>query len=226
MLIPIVFAVCLVFAGALVIWGLSTHRKFTQLENLHREFARKMSLHIAYTHEKDFTIFGRFRDYPVKVTPFDKFTKPACLCFSIPMINPNLKWLKISKNLSGKLDDLTQNDKSIIVNHPLSQDIRIETNDLMFSGLILSENVKISLHDTFKDLTEGLLYIEGETMNFILPRMLAGADHHRKMVGADHDRKMVGADHDRKMVGADHDLPLPAATKIIHLMCDMKDELN
>ncbi|MEZ4774687.1 MAG: hypothetical protein R3D00_15995 [Bacteroidia bacterium] len=196
MLIPIVFVVCIVVVVALVIAGLSLQRKFTQKENLHRELARRLSLHIAYTSEKDFTIFGRFRDYPVKVIPFDKIVKPACLCFSVPMINPNLKWLKISKNLSENLEAITQNDKSIQVNHDLDTDIRIETNDMMFSGLLLSENVKISIHDTFKEVTEAILYIDGENMNFVMPRQIK----------------------------AEQDILL--STKIIHLMCDMKDELN
>lgn len=196
MLVPILFAVFIVAAVVLIATGLNLHRKFSQREALHRELARRMSLHIAFTSEKDFTVFGRFRDYPVKVIPFDKVTKPACLCFSVSMINPNLKWLKISKNLSEKLNAITLNDKSVQVNHDLDKGIRMETNDMMFSGLILSENVKISIHDTFKELTEVLLYIEGENMNFVVPRQ----------------------------IHTEEDILL--ASKIIHLLCDMKDELN
>ncbi|MEZ4826761.1 MAG: hypothetical protein R3C61_10790 [Bacteroidia bacterium] len=196
MLIPLILFVLLLVVAILIVWGLRIYRTYRRIENLHRDLAQRLSLHIAYSTFNDFTIFGRFRGYPVKVIPFTAISAPGFVCFSVSMTNPNLKWLRISKNLSEELRQISFNDKSIVVRHDIGADIVIETNDMLFAGLILSENVKISIHDTFRDLPEGLFYLDGESMNFILTRPLR----------TEEDLKTV--------------------TKIVHLLCDMKDELN
>ena len=67
---------------------------------------------------------------------------------------------------------------------------------MIFSSLILSDNVKISIFEAFKDIPSGLLVIEDKEMYFILPGKI------------------------------DNDVKISQSEKIINLMCDMKDELN
>ena len=180
----------------LIIWNIIHHRRFLKREALHRELASDLTLHIAYTGHREFTIFGKFRDYQVKIIPYDRISGFDMTQYLIPMINPNLKWLKISKNPQQAMPEISSHDKAMVVKHDISKEISIETNDMVFSSLILSDNVKISIHDTFKNLEAGQLFIEGDVMAFVSPYPLRNS------------------------------IDIQDGEKIINLMCDMKDELN
>lgn len=193
---PILLGIAGLVVVGLIIWNIIHHRRFLKREAMYRELASDLTLHIAYTDYRDFTIFGKFRDYQVKIIPYDRLPGYQMIQYLIPMVNPNLKWLKISKNPQQAMPVISHHDKAMQVKHDIGGDISIETNDMIFSSLILSDNVKISIHDTFRDIEAGELFIEGDSMAFITPNPLRSEEDIR------------------------------AGEKIINLMCDMKDELN
>ncbi|MCB0837499.1 MAG: hypothetical protein KDD63_02855, partial [Bacteroidetes bacterium] len=181
-----------------LIYGVRQYRRFRFIENMHRNLAEKTGLHPAYLNERSFNIFGSYRGYPLKITPFMIVKQSLAVRFTIPMINPNLKWFSASKNLEAipGFDQVTFHDKASDISQDIDPQIKIRSNDMIFSSLILSDNVKISIFEAFKDIPSGLLVIEDKEMYFILPGKI------------------------------DNDVKISQSEKIINLMCDMKDELN
>lgn len=197
----IILAVILTL-GSIVI-GVIRNRRFKAAEDLHASLGRRLGLDIAYTSPIDYTLFGSHRGYPVKVQPINLaipgtkqpkwFTK-----VHIPMINPVRKMLRISRRSDqfSELENLVQVARADSVSHDLEPWLDIQTNDLMFSSIVLSENVKISIHQVFRQLTSGLLYIEDDELSLVVPGLL----------GSEKEIEVVYL--------------------AVQTLCDLKDELN
>ena len=87
-------------------------------------------------------------------------------------------------------------DQPSFVRHDLGEWLQITTNDLLFASLILSDDIKISLYDTFNKIDAGLVYIEDEELAFIFPELLTDPEQ------------------------------VASIEKMIQLIVDIKDELN
>lgn len=183
--------------------GVIRNRRFKAIEDLHASLGKKLELDIAYASPKSYTLFGNHRGYVIKVIPLNLalpgtnepkwFTK-----VTIPMVNPVRKMLRISRRSPShsELESLVQVARVDSVSHDLEPWLDIQTNDLMFSSIVLSENVKISLHQIFNQLVSGLLYIEDDELAMVLPGLLR----------TEQEKELA-------YLGA-------------QTLCDMKDELN
>lgn len=183
--------------------GMIRNRRFKALEDLHASLGKRLHLDIAYASPKSYTLFGTHREYPIKIQPINLalpgtnepkwFTKVM-----IPMVNPVRKMLRISRRSPyfSELENLVHVARVDSVSHDLEPWLDIQTNDLMFSSIVLSENVKISIHQVFSQLVSGLLYIEDDELSIILPGP----------IGSEKDMELA-------YLGAE-------------TLCDMKDELN
>ena len=187
----------IVLIGALA-YGVKQYRRFKYIEKVHRDFAEKIGLHPVYVNESNFNIFGSYRTYPLRVIPHMIVKQSPATQIIIPMTNPNLKWMRIGKNLQAVsgFEQVSQHDKASPVTHQIDSSIEIASNDMIFSSLILSDNVKISIFEAFQDFQSAMLAIDGDMMFFITPGRIEKEDY------------------------------IPKLEKAINLMCDIKDELN
>ncbi|GAB4405362.1 MAG: hypothetical protein OHK0039_06280 [Bacteroidia bacterium] len=186
-----------------VMVGVLRNRRFRHRQELHEVFAEAHSMQVAYMNHRQFTFFGSYRGYnlriePVSPQPLDAAGSKDWTYFTIPVVNPNLRWFRILKS-SPELPDMDQwsvNPKATAVQHDLGDWLGIRTNDPMFSHLILSQDVKISIFKAFRRLPAAVLYIEDEELVFVCPLLLT----HEAGPAIFHD--------------------------IVELMADIKDELN
>lgn len=165
-------------AGSITI-GVIRNRRFKAAEDFHAQLAARLSLDTAYASPSSYSIFGTHRDYPTKILPVNLalpgskgpkwFTK-----VTIPVINPIRKMVRISRRSDqfGELENLVQVARIDSVSHDLEPWLDIQTNDLMFSSILLSENVKISIHQIFSQLVSGLLYIEDDELSLLIPGLM------------------------------------------------------
>lgn len=183
--------------------GVIRNRRFKAVEDLHESLGKRLDLDMAYASPKDYTLFGNHRDYSIKIFPINValpgtnepkwFTKVV-----IPMVNPVRKMLRVSRRSSqySELENLVQVARVDSVSHDLAPWLDIQTNDLMFSSIVLSENVKISIHQVFNQLVSGLLYIDDDELAIMIPGLIHSQE----------EPEIV-------YLGA-------------QALCDMKDELN
>ena len=202
----IVFLIILfsLIALGVVLTGVIRNRNFSRKEKLHQQFSQKNDLQLAYIHERQFNMYGNYRGYPVLIESFsvalptNKKNVLSAVRFSIPVTNPMRKCIKAEKgfDLYPHLALLAPLDKGISVKHGMGDDITMATNDMLFSSRVLSEEVRISIYDAFKDQEAGILYLQDENLSFATPRLLVQEDC------------------------------LPSWQKMLDLLCDIKDELN
>ncbi len=183
--------------------GVTRNRRFRDLEHTHQQLAKQLGLEIAFADPKDYAIFGLHRGYSLRVEPvnlaFPGAKVPAWHTkIHIPMVNPLRKMIRISRKdpSHSALEALVQVGRADAVAHDLASWMHIQSNDLLFSGIILSENVKISIHKAFKGIPAGVCYIEDEELAFVFSGFL-------------NDQEQV-----------------KRATYAVELLCDIKDELN
>lgn len=188
--------------GAIAI-GVIRNRRFKRLEQLHTDLASSLGLDTAFSSPSSYSIFGTHREYPVKISPLNLALpgnkEPVWVTkVSIPMVNPVRKMIRVARRSPDhdELESIVQVAKVDSVSHDLEPWLDIQTNDLMFSSIILSENVKISIHQVFRQLTSGVLYIEDDELAIVMPGLI-------------------------KTTEQSHLASLGAST-----LCDIKDELN
>ena len=185
------------------IWvGFSRNRRFRRKENLHRELGRRHGLRLAYQSERDLTLFGTYRGYPLRIEAVPvrlngEVVTTALQC-SLPMVNPTRKALRIAKRSPAlpAWDQVAVIDRPIHFRHDLGDWLEIQTNDFLFASRILSDNVKISLFEAFKPLEGAVLYVEDAALAFLSPQLMTTPEAQAQV------------------------------QKAIDLLADMKDELN
>ena len=145
----------LLIGGAFVI-GMIRNRNFDKKEKLHQKLAQALGLSLSYQNQKDFTIYGYYRSYPLRIEGISinspELKKPfhAVKC-SISMVNPQLKILRIAKSHPEfeLFENLVILDRPVHMPHNLGDWLDISTNDLMFGSILLSDDIKISLFEVF-----------------------------------------------------------------------------
>ena len=183
--------------------GVIRNRRFRLKELLHQKLAKKLGLQVAYLNERDFNLFGTYREYALRIEAFPILLPgekqgPMGVKLSLPMTNPNLKSLRIGKDsdLHPELSQYRLIDRPTAFPHEVAPWLKITTNDLMFASLLLADDVKITLYEVFKPLSGALLYVQDEELAFITPRLLTEPE------------------------------ALQELQSVADLLCDMKDELN
>ena len=114
------------------------------------------------------------------------------------MVNPNRKALRIRRKetLSSGLDQIAIIDRPVQLSNGMGGEMEMLTNDFLFSGLILSDDVKITLYEVFQLAQDGLLYLFDDELAFLSPHLITTQDQ------------------------------IETWQKIADLLCDMKDELQ
>ena len=159
-------------------------------------------MQVAYLNARSFTIFGSYRGYTIhlEATPISSSEgKPTYGVKSfIPMVNPNRKALRIRKKDATPhgLDQIAIIDRPVQLANGMGGEMEMLTNDLLFSGLILSDDVKISLYEVFQLSQDGLLYLYDNELAFLSPNLINTREQ------------------------------IEAWKRIVDLLCDMKDELQ
>ncbi|MEO1806199.1 MAG: hypothetical protein AAFU33_15390 [Bacteroidota bacterium] len=192
-----------ILAIASVTAAIIRNRNFRKKEKLHEGLGETYGLSLAYASERSFTLFGTYQDYSLRIEPVElpnrsRETILEALKISIPMVNPQRKLFRAIKPLEElpHLDIIADLDQPSFVRHDLGEWLQITTNDLLFASLILSDDIKISLYDTFNKIDAGLVYIEDEELAFIFPELLTDPEQ------------------------------IASIEKMIQLIVDIKDELN
>ena len=191
-------------ALAIIVIGIIRNRNFSRKEKLHQEFSKKNGLQLAYIHERQFNMYGNYRGYPVLIESFgyslpeNKKKILPTIKFSIPITNPMRKCFKAEKgiNVYPQLANLAPLDKGINVKHGMGEEISMTTNDMLFSSRILSEEVRISIFEAFKNQEGGVLFLQDENLSFATPLLLIQEN------------------------------TMKSWQKMLDLLCDIKDELN
>lgn len=173
-----ILSILVVGSIPVAVWAVRSYQKRKKAERLHEDFAREHGLKMAYLQPEDVQIYGHYRDYPAKITtetlPHSSTELRTVLKVVLPMINPNRKCLRISVDSLDypEFDRLVVLDRPIKVQHDLGEWLRMESNDLFFSSLILTDDIKISLYEIFKDRPAVLLYIQDDELALISPTLL------------------------------------------------------
>lgn len=177
--------------------GYRRHQRYARWEKLHQRFATRKSLTLNFIHQNDFQFYGSYRDYKVNIKP-EVIDERLFSAFTIEMINPNRKALRISKQHEAfpSLDQKAVIDNPFPIKHDIGKWLVMQTNDLMFSSLVLSDDIQISLHEIFSAYEAALLYIYDEELSLLVPKTL------------------------------DREEDIALYEKALEVLCDIKDELN
>ena len=177
-----IVAASLLAAGSIGV-GVFRNRRFKAKELLHLTLAESLGLELAFASPQQYSIFGHYNSYPVRIEGVN-LARPGSkeaawfTHTSIPMTNPLRKMIRVSKRHSGfeELESLVQVARPDSVSHDLSDELDIQTNDLMFASVILSENVKISLHQLFQQVPAGVLAIEDDSLFMTFPGLMTNEE--------------------------------------------------
>jgi hypothetical protein len=163
-------------------------------------------MQLAYMNEQQAVWYGNYRGYALRIEtvlipvpgPRGRALHRPALRFALPMHNPSLKVLRIARRHpdASWLDAIALPDRLTPFPHGIAPWLDIQSNDMLFSSLILSDDLKISLYDVFSRLEAGLMCICDDEMRFFYPGLLPDSS----------------------------DLSL--MLKIADLLCDAKDQLN
>lgn len=184
--------------------GVYRNRSFKRREKQFAQLARALGLKLAYTQPKQFTFYGDYRNYPVRIEPFtysqqkDKKQKQWGTKITLPMINPNLKILRISKSsaLQPDFNSFIPHSDLQHVQHQIVPWLDIHTNDTLFSHLVLTDDIKMDLVVNLKSIDSGIIYIMGDELGAVLPFIIRESN----------DPPKLG--------------------QILDILCNIKDELN
>lgn len=147
-------------------------------EKLHQALSNHFGLRGNYVNEKNFKLYGKHRNYKLTIeavkVPISS-AKANSIKLSVPMVNPTRKCLRISKHDPSHpdLENIVPLDKLLAVKHDMGDWMQINTNDLVFSSLVLGENARISIYESLKDLKTGaIMYIQDEELACVVPGLL------------------------------------------------------
>ncbi|MCI4670182.1 MAG: hypothetical protein MRZ79_18745 [Bacteroidia bacterium] len=163
----------LLIGGAFVI-GMLRNRKFDQIQKLHKQLSVQLGLSLSYLNHRDFTIFGKYQSYQLRIETVelpssDGSSKLTAVKCSIPMVNPQLKVLRIEKKEESfeYFNHIAAITRPISMPHNIGEWLNITTNDMMFASILLSDDLKISIFENLNPLKNSIVFIEGEELAFI-----------------------------------------------------------
>ncbi|MEM7658014.1 MAG: hypothetical protein AAF399_17950 [Bacteroidota bacterium] len=184
-------------------WLIFWYRRYNIQQGLHAHLATLHGIQLAYVSPRSFQMFGEYRGYPLQMEavglPYlNRKGMRYGFQLMLPMINPNRMALRISKG-EAELPFLTQLapiEKPMALDHGIADWLSIHTNDPMFAGLVLTDDVKITVYEVFRDVPGGVLFMYDEALAMFIPELLNQKSQ------------------------------LKTLGKAVQLLCDMKDELN
>ncbi len=206
LLLPNSFMLIIVISLTLLSIGIGVYRNraFRKKEDQFGKLANSLGLKLAFTQPQQFTFYGDYRNYPVRIEPLAleqadrKKGKLWSTKITLPMINPNLKILRVSKAsaLYSAFNDYMPYRDLQKISHQIAPWIDIHTNDPLFSHIVLSDDIKMDLVVNLKSVDSGIIYIMGDELGAILPFLIR------------------------------EDADSPKVANILDVLCNIKDELN
>jgi hypothetical protein len=170
------WSIVIVLALASIGVGVVRNLRFRREQNLHRKLARRLGLRMAFADTRDFTLFGTYREYPLRIEAVSLSSEKAkshqmALKLSLPMVNPNLKALRIARRSPEYplLDSTATVFKRLEVAHGIADWMEIETNDMLFAHYVLTDDIKMDLVVFMKPLEAVVVYIQDEELACLLP---------------------------------------------------------
>jgi len=171
-------SILLGMALIVVIIGILRNRSFKRKHDLFQKFADSHALGLAFQNPFHFTFFGNNNTLAYRIEPYRGLMGSGGAIkgaiFTLPLINPELKALKISKSHPEYpwIDSILPIDDPIKVGHVLGEGISITANDMVFTSFILTQDIIIDLGVLFNRVDAGVVFIYGDQLGCIIPHML------------------------------------------------------
>ncbi|MEM6631754.1 MAG: hypothetical protein AAF694_18915 [Bacteroidota bacterium] len=155
--------------------GVSRNRSFKKKHDLFQKFAEENSLGLAFHNPFNFRFYGNDPKNTVRIEPYRGLVSGSNsvkgTIFTLSLINPELKTLKIFKLHEEYpwLSNLLPIDNAIQIKNNLGEKVQIQTNDMLFSSFLLSQDIIIDLGVLFNRIDAGVIYIYGDELGCIIP---------------------------------------------------------
>lgn len=167
----------LLITGITIFIGVYRNRRFVRWQKKHEAFANKLGLKIAYSNPKAYKIFGKRGPYELFIEPIqlsDKEESDWATRITFPMQNPNLKALRIIKynGQFPEFDNFGRIDRPTDIPYKIGEGIKIETNDPLFSHLVLTDDIKMDIAVAFKKLDTSAVYIYADELSAVIPSLI------------------------------------------------------
>ena len=135
------------------------------------QVATSLGLDLTYSHPQDFMLSGWYRSYPLTLItlPIATQASPTLPCYkaSVPMTNPQGKIFVVEKG-SLRYDRELAAAPLIPLKETFSPGLTGRSNDLLFSSVLLTEQVKATIERFFAGVYMGQLFIAGDELTVIV----------------------------------------------------------
>ena len=168
-------AILLGMALIVIAIGVIRNRSFKKKHDIFEKFAAEKGLGLAFHNPFNFRFYGNDPKNSIRIEPYRGLVSGnnsvKGTIFTLSLINPELKTLKIFKLHDDYpwLSNLLPIDNAIKIKYNLGENVHIQTNDMLFSSFILSQDIIIDLGVLFNRIDAGVMYIYGDELGCIIP---------------------------------------------------------
>ncbi len=158
--------------------GVTRNYNFKKKHDVFLRFAEDMSLGLSFHNPFNFTFFGKDPKNSIRIEPYrglvNSQNSVKGVNFSLSIINPELKALKIVKPHDNYtwLTSIMPIDQALKIGHNLGEKVMMHTNDMLFSSYVLSQDIIIDLGVLFNRVEAGVVYIYGDKLGCIIPHFV------------------------------------------------------
>lgn len=170
--------IVVILALGAIATGILRNKRFRKKQNIYHQFTSKNHLKLAFRNPKNFTIYGEYRGFSIRVEPNRELKQNGNssdgVIFQLPLVNPNLKAIRIVKknNKYPWIQGLFPIDQVVAVKNTLGDEVIIQTNDMLFSSFLLSEDLLIDMGVLFTKLDAGIIFIHNDVLGCIIPHYI------------------------------------------------------
>ena len=158
--------------------GVIRNFNFKKKHDIFIRFAEKKGLGLSFHNPFNFTFFGKDPKNSLRIEPYRGLiaaqNSVKGVIFSLPIINPEMKALKIVKPHESYtwLTGIMPIDNALKIGHDLGQQVVMHTNDMLFSSYMLSQDIIIDLGVLFNRVEAGIVYVYGDKLGCIIPHFV------------------------------------------------------
>jgi hypothetical protein len=166
LLIPFLLAIA-VAVGALFYFT----RRFNQERKPFEAVAQGLGLTLTYAAPNDLMMAGIYRKYRATVITLMAAGKPSplpCYKASVPMVNPQAKIFVVWKG-SIRDEQRIPTAQLIPLKDTFPPGMLGKSNDLLFSSVLLTAEVKTAIEQFFSGVHAGELFFTGDELSLVFP---------------------------------------------------------